>query len=184
MKKSELRQLIREEIQKVLKENIGIYISDAYLGIIIKSLQKSKYVYPHIIEDLINKKDVARNILLNKKAIYKSLQINGKTLGLNEETFNMLLNKISDLISGKATFVDYILNEGFQGDEPEGDGLSGFRGDLSNEKQIKYIGKRVDHPIVTRAAETASKNSKFSPNQQYIFEKGFLEGVKWLENLK
>jgi hypothetical protein len=128
MKKSELKQLIKEEIQKVLKENIGIYISDAYLGIIIKSLQKSKLVDQNIIEDLINKKDVAKNILLNKKAIYKSLQINGKTLGLNEEAFNMLLNKISDLNSGKATFVDYILNEGFQGDEPEGDGLSGFRG--------------------------------------------------------
>jgi hypothetical protein len=49
MKKSELRQLIKEEIQKVLKENIGIYISDAYLGIIIKSLQKSKLVDQNII---------------------------------------------------------------------------------------------------------------------------------------
>jgi hypothetical protein len=111
MKKSELRQLIREEIQKVLKEDIGVYISEANLNIIIKSLQKSKLANQNVIENLIHKKDVAKNILLNKKVIYKSLQINGKTLGLNEEAFNMLLNKISDLNSGKATFVDYILNE-------------------------------------------------------------------------
>jgi hypothetical protein len=77
-----------------------------------------------------------------------------------------------------------ILKEGFQGDEPEGDGLSGFRGDLGNKNQTKYIGKRVNHPIVTVAAEEASKNSNVSPNQYYIFEKGFLAGVEWVENLK
>jgi hypothetical protein len=119
MKISELRQIIKEEIKNVvkedvknvLKENIGIYMSDVNLSIIIKSLQKSKLVDQNVIEDLIHKKDVAKNILLNKKAIYKSLQINGETLGLNKEAFNMLLDKISDLNSGKATFVDYILNE-------------------------------------------------------------------------
>jgi len=111
MKKLLLKQLIQERIQKILKEDIGIYISEVNLNIIIKSLQKSKLVDQNVIEDLIRKKDVAKNILLNKKAIYKSLQINGKTLGLNEVAFNMLLNKISDLNSGKATFVDYILNE-------------------------------------------------------------------------
>jgi hypothetical protein len=119
MKISELRQIIKEEIKNVvkedvknvLKENIGIYMSDVNLSIIIKSLQKSKLVDQNVIEDLIHKKDVAKNILLNKKAIYKSLQINGETLGLNKEAFNMLLNKISDLNLGKATFVDYILNE-------------------------------------------------------------------------
>jgi hypothetical protein len=55
---------------------------------------------------------------------------------------------------------------------------------LNEAEPIKYIGKKVDHPIVTAAAKEAASNSSFSPNQLYIFEKGFLEGVKWLENKK
>jgi hypothetical protein len=108
MKKSELKQIIKEEINKVLNEGYGIYLSDMDLGIIIKSLQKSKLVDQDVIENLISKNDVAKHILDNKESIYRSLQINGKTLGLNAAAFNMLLDKISDLNSGEATFVDYI----------------------------------------------------------------------------
>jgi hypothetical protein len=50
-------------------------------------------------------------------------------------------------------------------------------------KEDKYIGKYVNHPIVTSAAEEAASQSGFSPNQRYIFEKGFLKGVEWLENM-
>jgi hypothetical protein len=108
MKKSELRQLIREEIGKILNERVGVYLSEVYLSVIIKSLQKSKLVDQNIIKDLINRKDVSKHILNNKKEIYKSLQTNGKTLGLNAAALSMLLDKFSDLNSGKATFVDYI----------------------------------------------------------------------------
>jgi hypothetical protein len=108
MKKSELRQIIKEEIRKILNEGVGIYLPNIDLGIIINSLQKSKLVDQNIIKDLINKKDVAKHILNNKESIYKSLQTNGKTLGLNAAAFNRLLDKISDLNSGEATFVDYI----------------------------------------------------------------------------
>ena len=55
---------------------------------------------------------------------------------------------------------------------------------LNEDEPIKYIGRKVDHPIVTSAAKEAASNSSFSPNQHHIFEKGFLEGVKWLENKK
>ena len=55
---------------------------------------------------------------------------------------------------------------------------------LNENEPIKYIGKKVDHPIATEAAKEAALNSTFAPNQLYIFEKGFLEGVKWLENKK
>lgn len=55
---------------------------------------------------------------------------------------------------------------------------------IKEEKPIKYIGKKVNHPIATEAAKEAAANSNFSPNQHYIFEKGFLEGIKWLENNK
>jgi hypothetical protein len=51
-------------------------------------------------------------------------------------------------------------------------------------KEDKYIGKHIDNPIVTTAAKEAANQSTFSPNQHYIFEKGFLKGVEWLENLK
>jgi hypothetical protein len=108
MKKSELRQIIKEEIGKILNEEIGMYLSEANLNVIIKSLQKSKLVDQNIIEDLINRKDVSKLILNNKKEIYKSLQTNGKTLGLHATILSMLLDKFKDLISGKATFVDYI----------------------------------------------------------------------------
>ena len=92
----------------VLNEGYGIYLSDMDLGIIIKSLQKSKLVGQDVIQNLINKNDVSKHILGNKESIYKSLQTNGKTLGLNIAAFNMLLDKISDLNSGEYTFVDYI----------------------------------------------------------------------------
>jgi hypothetical protein len=61
---------------------------------------------------------------------------------------------------------------------------SEFKNLIKEDEPIKYIGKRVDHPIVTAAAKEAASNSSFSPNQHYIFEKGFLEGIKWLENKK
>jgi hypothetical protein len=108
MKKLELKQDIRERIGKILNEGFGIYLSEVNLSIIIKSLQKSKLVDQNIIEDLINRKDVSKHILNNKKEIYKSLQTNGKTLGLNAAALSMLLDKFRDLNSGKATFVDYI----------------------------------------------------------------------------
>ena len=50
-------------------------------------------------------------------------------------------------------------------------------------EEDKYIGKHVNHPMVTLASEEAAKQSGFSPNQHYIFEKGFLKGVEWLENI-
>lgn len=108
MKKSELKQLIKEEIQKVLSEGYGIHLSNIDLGIIIKSLQKSKLVGQDVIQNLIDKSNVGKHILNNKESIYKSLQTNGKALGLNAAAFDMLLDKISDLNSGEATFVDYI----------------------------------------------------------------------------
>lgn len=55
---------------------------------------------------------------------------------------------------------------------------------LNENEPIKYIGKRVDHPIATKAAKEAALNSTFAPNQHYIFEKGFLAGIKWLEDKK
>jgi hypothetical protein len=94
--------------QSRLNEGIGIYLSDINLGIIIKSLQKSKLVDPNVIEALKNKEDVSKYIMNNKDAIHKSLKMNGKTLGLNPPSFNMLMDKINDLTSGQATFVDYI----------------------------------------------------------------------------
>ena len=55
---------------------------------------------------------------------------------------------------------------------------------LGEDEPIKYIGKKVDHPIATEAAKEAALNSSFAPNQHYIFEKGFLAGIKWLEDKK
>jgi hypothetical protein len=108
MKKLELKPIIKEEIRKILNEGFGIYLSEVNLSIIIKSLQKSKLIDQNIIEDLINRKDVSKHILNNKKEIYKSLQTNGKTLGQHATILSMLLDKFKDLNSGKATFVDYI----------------------------------------------------------------------------
>jgi hypothetical protein len=50
-------------------------------------------------------------------------------------------------------------------------------------KETKYIGRHVNHPIVTNASKEAASQSGFSSNQHYIFEKGFLKGVEWFENM-
>jgi hypothetical protein len=53
---------------------------------------------------------------------------------------------------------------------------------LIKEEVTQYIGKRIDHPAVVSASEEAAKQSGFSSNNHYIFKKGFLKGVEWLEN--
>jgi hypothetical protein len=54
---------------------------------------------------------------------------------------------------------------------------------LIKEEVTQYIGKSIDHPTVVSASEKAAKQSGFSSNNHYIFEKGFLKGVEWLENI-
>ncbi len=99
---------LRNESNKI-NEASGVYISDANLSIIIKSLQKSKLTDQMVITNLINKNNVPKIIMNNKDIIYKSLISNGKSLGLNTLHLDKLINSIDDLIKGKATFVDYIL---------------------------------------------------------------------------
>ena len=55
MKKSELQQIIREEIQKTMNEDVGISLTKTDLQVIIKSLQSDKILNPQARKQLIDK---------------------------------------------------------------------------------------------------------------------------------
>jgi len=55
MKKSELQQIIREEIQKTMNKGVGISLTKMDLQIIIKSLQSDKILNPQARKQLIDK---------------------------------------------------------------------------------------------------------------------------------
>jgi len=70
MKKSELQQIIREEIQNTMNEGVGISLSKIDLQVIIKALESDKI--------------------------------------LNPQARKMLIDKLNDLRSGHASFIDYL----------------------------------------------------------------------------
>jgi hypothetical protein len=70
MKKSELKQIIREEIQNTMNEGVGISLSKIDLQVIIKALESDKILDPQARE--------------------------------------MLIDKLKDLYSGGASFIDYL----------------------------------------------------------------------------
>lgn len=55
MKKSELKQIIREEIQNTMNEGVGISLSKIDLQVLIKALQSDKILNPQARKQLIDK---------------------------------------------------------------------------------------------------------------------------------
>ena len=55
MKKSELQQIIREEIQNTMNEGVGISLSKIDLQVLIKALQSDKILNPQARKQLIDK---------------------------------------------------------------------------------------------------------------------------------
>lgn len=107
MKKSELRQIIKEEIQNVLKEGIGIYLPHPDLMLIIKSLELSMLIDQSLINQLKDKKNVSKILISNSKNILKSLELNGKSFDWNQNALQNVIDKIKKLETGEATFVDF-----------------------------------------------------------------------------
>jgi hypothetical protein len=107
MKKSKLKQIIKEEISKALNEGIGIYLPYSDLELIISSLELSKLIDQSNINQLKNRENISNILKLNSSNILKSLLINGKEFGWNTNALQNVVDKIKKLETGEATFVDY-----------------------------------------------------------------------------
>jgi len=105
--KSQLREMIREEI-KSLNEESGEYFSFMDLSVIIASIEKSKLLNSSDIALLKSRKRdaVIKIIMNNMDTLYKSLKKNGRDY-LNSAHYTQILNKFERLISGKSKFIDY-----------------------------------------------------------------------------
>lgn len=121
MKKSELRQLIREEIRKVLNEAAGIRLGVSEMDMIQKSLittnidlslaqeMKSYIDLMHKDEYVSTKKEKAMEKLLysKKEGILNSLKDTMKTrkTPYASNLVSNLANRFQDLVDGKLDFI-------------------------------------------------------------------------------
>ena len=117
MKVSEFRKLIREEVKKVISEDIGVSLVYSDMGAIRRSLEATggdKNLINALKQYRGNRDEHAKKIeklmYLKKQEVLdslKTLKDTKKTAksGLNKYSFDKLYNTIEDLVAGRATFV-------------------------------------------------------------------------------
>jgi len=116
MKKSELQQIIREEISKVLKEDTGVTVTYSSMGAIRRALQAVNG-NKNLINALQKYKDTQQGLDEIEKLLYKHRQEIYDALkqlkdtkqtnksGYSPQAFDSVMNSFEKLISGKAKFV-------------------------------------------------------------------------------
>ena len=116
MKKSELQQIIKEEISKVLNENVGVTITYPSMGAIRRTLQAVDG-NKALISALQKYKDTHQGLDEIEKLLYKHRQEIYDALkhlkdtnqtdksGYNPSAFDAVMKSFEKLISGRAKFV-------------------------------------------------------------------------------
>ena len=116
MKKSQLQQIIREEISKVLKEDTGVTVTYSSMGAIRRALQAVNG-NENLINALQKYKDTHQGLDEIEKLLYKHRQEIYDALkqlkdtnqtdksGYNPSAFDAVMKSFQKLISGRAKFV-------------------------------------------------------------------------------
>ena len=116
MKKSELQQIIREEISKVLNEDTGVFVSYSSMGAIRRTLVAVNG-NKNLINALQKYKDTHQGLDEIEKLLYKHRQEIYDALkqlkdinqtdksGYNPDAFDSVMASFEKLVSGKAKFV-------------------------------------------------------------------------------